>query len=131
MSMWQRSRAHAQSALNPTRALIVPETAIRPADGNSARPETDRESRLHHNCQNLKDETEDLPKARPFTLPGDTHFSTSPRVDKPVFWETVEGGGTPQDQTRGKAEGIGWRPPIGAMEQQRLERKSASLVDIP
>ena len=26
-------------------------------------PRTDRELRLHHNCQNLKDETEDLPKA--------------------------------------------------------------------
>ena len=131
MSMLQRSGAHAQPARNPTRALIVPGTAIRPADGESARPETDRESRLRHNCQNLKDETEDLPKAKPFTRPGDTHFFTSPRVDKPVFWGTVEGGGTPQDQTRGKAEGIGWRPPIGTMEQQHLERKSASLVANP
>ena len=47
------------------------------------------------------------------------------------FLENSRGGGTPQDQTRGTAEGIGWRPPIGTMEQQHLERNSASPVANP
>ena len=54
--MWQSSPARAQLTRKPTRALIVPGTVARSADGEPARPETDRESRLSHTCQNVKDE---------------------------------------------------------------------------